>query len=122
MQLIFGALFAFWQAFSDFGNGKAVYSHRLRNRWLGDLYVVALREIYEGKLAELEIKPERADYPARENVAYMFDRLLGLNVFPITVPRKMAEHRASGSMQLFIDDSLSSSDHRKQFTIIGGGG
>ncbi len=39
----------------------------------------------------------------REVAAYRFDQLLGLNVFPITVPRRMDGYQGSGSVQLFID-------------------
>ena len=41
------------------------------------------------------------DVPQLEIAAYKFDQLLGLHVFPITVPRQLDGY--SGSVQLFID-------------------
>ena len=49
---------------------------------------------------------DEVEWPQREIATYKFDQLLGLRVFPITVPRQLAEGR--GSVQLFVEHSRSS--------------
>ena len=51
------------------------------------------------------------DVPQLEIAAYKFDQLLGLHVFPITVPRQLDGY--SGSVQLFID--AAAGDFYKQY-------
>ena len=48
---------------------------------------------------------DQVDWPQKEIATHKFDQLLGLRVFPITVPRQLAEGR--GSMQLFVEHSSS---------------
>ena len=60
-----------------------------------------LQGIFKGDYGQYDEWKARYDWPQREIAAYKFDQLLGLRVFPITVPRQLAE--GSGSVQLFID-------------------
>ncbi len=52
-------------------------------------------------------------YWEREVAVYRFDQLIGLNVFPITVPRRMDGYQGNGSVQLFIDGA--NGDFHRQY-------
>ncbi len=71
-----------------------------------------LRGVFKGDYGRYEWK-SRYDWPAREVAAYRFDQLIGLNIFPITVPRRMDGYQGSGSVQLFIDGA--NGDFRRQY-------
>ncbi len=75
-----------------------------------------LRGVFKGDYGQ-EIprdRPEALPNPEREIAAYRFDQLIGLNVFPITVPRRMDGYQGNGSVQLFIDGAKGNF-HRQYF-------
>ena len=72
-----------------------------------------LKGVFKGDYGQYDKWQRSYDWPQREIAAYKFDQLLGLNVFPITVPRRIGDYKGGGSVQLFID--AAAGDFYKQY-------
>ncbi|MDE3269596.1 MAG: hypothetical protein OYH77_04870 [Pseudomonadota bacterium] len=70
-----------------------------------------LKGVFKGDYGQYQQWPSYADWPQREIAAHRLDKLFGLNVFPITVPRKLTANE--GAIQLFIDGA--GKDYRNQY-------
>ncbi len=73
-----------------------------------------LKGVFKGDYGQYDKWQRSYDWPQREIAAYKFDQLLGLNVFPITVPRQIGDYKGGGSIQLFID-AAAGNDFYKQY-------
>lgn len=80
-----------------------------------------LKGVFKGDNGQYNKWSQSYDWPQREIAAYRLDQLLGLNVFPITVPRRLGNHTGGGSVQLFIDGVGGDfyQQYASYFTLIG---
>lgn len=90
-------------------NGKIISKNIIRQGATKPLLIEfdsGLRGVFKGDYGQYDVWKARYNWPQREIAGYKFDQLVDLKVFPITVPRQLAD--GSGSMQLFVEHKASS--------------